>query len=106
MMTDAPDPPRPPAASGATVALLGRLCLREPGMPTRLGWLAWTEAAALAGLVTANVLWEWDIANGLVLFTGALLGPAVIIWTGVAVQGRAVQVSPETPISAGASYSP
>ena len=61
---------------------LGRLCRLDLVLSSRLGILAYAEAAALVGVAIASILRNDTAYNVLARATGALLGPAVAIWLG------------------------
>ena len=68
----------------AALVCLGRLCRNADSLPTRLATLAELEALLLLGIAVAGAL-ESDTAYDIFsLLTGALVGPAVAIWLGMA----------------------
>jgi hypothetical protein len=80
----------------AALVCLGRLCRISAWLPTRLAYLAELEAILLLGIALAGVL-ESDTAYDIFsLATGAVVGPAVAIWLGVALsrEGTLVTAAP------------
>jgi hypothetical protein len=78
----------------AALVCLGRVCRSATWLPTRLALVAELEALLLLGIAFAGVLESETAYDIFSLLTGALVGPAVAIWLGIALGRGGTCVTP------------
>lgn len=66
----------------AALVCLGNLCRSESGLPSRLGLIAYAEAALLVGIALAGVMQTGTPYDVFSLVTGAVVGPLLAFWLG------------------------
>jgi hypothetical protein len=84
----------------AALVCLGRLCRRSDALPRSLGYGAELEALLLVGIALAGVQRSDTAYDIFSLLTGALVGPVVAVWLGVALSRT------RAPLSAPAAAAP